>query len=773
MQKSLDIFKAEPQSVFDVLCDRRSTGFYMPAYQRPYSWEETHIRDLFSDCDNVFRNLLESSDAIIFLGSILSVDDSLAKTVYPNVNRNPTHIKLIIDGQQRLTTLTLILLCLNEKLRSSLPKLKKIMASESDDKIKDALESLREIVLQNIKDTDNFSIETTAEHGIYKYLPKIIRSQVDCWGKDESKATYVSPVSEILIAYQKHIIENYGESSYKDFEFTGISESSKRVVNNVKEIRRQINCIANGFQFRSVDGEDSETLSVSDFLNVDTLEYCLDFPINEDLLCASQSHNKISEIVFVTLFTKFLLHRVCLTYVEVNNESYAFDMFEALNTTGEPLTAIETFVPKVIEYINGKKKDQEEGVDEAFLTLSSITNRFEDIIKSKEKNDKTKSLILAFIRAYEGKVKVTSLRDQRDAMLKSYDQCPFKDEYLNQLKKTADFLFDYWQSSVPNVSELVVSEERDVANVCIRYLVDMKHDIVQSLLVQFILQDEKYGILGTNDSSFISALKAVTAFSALWRAMSGGADGIDGVYKKLHERGFDVAGEHFKAYQLKESTLSSEEFNVDVLKKFFLQELESKIIDKESPKDSIFEKWLDISAKQPLLTNSKSIKFLILASFHGIKLEDFGFMRVNEPMTQFITPTMWELISNKDRIKKVFNGSSAADWTDQTIKNPEIFNKLGNILVDARDSIQTSGKQSWFGLKQSLLEALSNDSLTNINTILSSNISIEAKRNASVNLLESKYAEITYAEEWDKQAIEERTRMLLSNAWENLIQWLK
>ncbi|WP_252858232.1 DUF262 domain-containing protein [Photobacterium angustum] len=126
MQKSLDIFKAEPQSVFDVLCDKKNTGFYMPAYQRPYSWEETHIKDLFSDCENVFRNLLESPDAIIFLGSILSVDDSAATTIFPIAKRQtPTHIKLVIDGQQRLSTLMLILLCLNERLRTLLPQLKK------------------------------------------------------------------------------------------------------------------------------------------------------------------------------------------------------------------------------------------------------------------------------------------------------------------------------------------------------------------------------------------------------------------------------------------------------------------------------------------------------------------------------------------------------------------------------------------------------------------------------------------------------------------------
>ena len=191
MQKSLDIFKAEPQSVFDVVCERKNTGFYMPAYQRPYSWEESHIRDLFSDCENVFRNLLESPDAIIFLGSILSVDDSSAQTIYPLAKRHqPTHIKLIIDGQQRLSTLMLIILCLNERLRMLLPSLKKAIDSEQDDDVKDVLDELRQVVSQLEIDTSNTAVETTAEHEVYKYLPKIIRSQVDCWGRNEKKQQY-------------------------------------------------------------------------------------------------------------------------------------------------------------------------------------------------------------------------------------------------------------------------------------------------------------------------------------------------------------------------------------------------------------------------------------------------------------------------------------------------------------------------------------------------------------------------------------------------------
>lgn len=776
MQKSLDIFKAEPQSVFDVICKRKTTGFYMPAYQRPYSWEESHIRDLFSDCENVFRNLLDSHDAIIFLGSILSVDDSIALTIYPLVKRDkPEEIKLIIDGQQRLSTLMLIILCINERLRILLPSLKKAINSEQDEEIKDVLDELRQVVSQLEIDTSNTVVETTAEHEVYKYLPKIIRSQVDCWGRSEKNALYDSPIAELLYVYQRHIMEQRDNSVFKPLDLSLMSTSAKRVVNNVKEIRKQLDCVQKGFQFQFPDSETEEKINISDLVDVETLDVCLDFPVDKNLALVAESYPKVAEVIYIAVFAKFLLHRVCLTYVEVNNESYAFDMFEALNTTGEPLTAIETFVPKAIEFIGKKRKEgaPEEELEAAMDVLNSITERFENIIDSKEKNLKTKALILAFVRAFEGKVKVTSLRDQRDAMLKSYENCDYdlKGVYLSQLATSANFLFDHWQVVVPNVGKLVDSSVLDISNLCLRYLVDMKHDIVQSLLIQFVLIDEKFEATGTEHSDFAKVLKSVTAFSVLWRAMSGGADGIDAVYKKLHERGVNADQ---KGFTLGHGSLTSDRFNPDIINQFFREELVNKIITKGSPKDTVDEKWLDICSKQQILTKPKSIKMLLLAGLHGVELEGVDHQISNKLSTDFLTTTMWELISRKNAIKKVFNGGSTEGWGDEEIANPEIYNKIGNVLIDVRDGVSSSNSPSWYNLKQYLLQALANDSINDIEDILSSecHISEHAKSHASVLMLEKKFGDITFADKWGKQQIDERSSLLLSNAWRNLTKWL-
>jgi hypothetical protein len=50
------------------------------------------------------------------------------------------------------------------------------------------------------------------------------------------------------------------------------------------------------------------------------------------------------------LFCEYLIYPLEIDIV-AKKEEYAFEMFDSLNTTGDPLTAFETFKPKVVEHI--------------------------------------------------------------------------------------------------------------------------------------------------------------------------------------------------------------------------------------------------------------------------------------------------------------------------------------------------------------------------------------------------------------------------------------
>ena len=76
-------------------------SFTIPVFQRPYSWEKNEIDELFEDISRYFNN---KKDEDMYIGTIyLSHKD--------NINSN-TFTYEIIDGQQRITTLSLMLLVL-------------------------------------------------------------------------------------------------------------------------------------------------------------------------------------------------------------------------------------------------------------------------------------------------------------------------------------------------------------------------------------------------------------------------------------------------------------------------------------------------------------------------------------------------------------------------------------------------------------------------------------------------------------------------------------
>ena len=81
--------------------------FVIPEYQRPYSWEEEHARSLFEDLYTFFKT--ESEDGY-FLGSIVLIKNE----VEPHSE--------VIDGQQRITTLTILLAAIATHLDPELQK---------------------------------------------------------------------------------------------------------------------------------------------------------------------------------------------------------------------------------------------------------------------------------------------------------------------------------------------------------------------------------------------------------------------------------------------------------------------------------------------------------------------------------------------------------------------------------------------------------------------------------------------------------------------------
>ena len=85
---------------------KKSPQFLIPIYQRTYSWGEKECSQLW---DDIIRTGHNEKISAHFVGSIVYVEKSL----YQVSSQSPL---LIIDGQQRLTTVTLLIEALARRL---------------------------------------------------------------------------------------------------------------------------------------------------------------------------------------------------------------------------------------------------------------------------------------------------------------------------------------------------------------------------------------------------------------------------------------------------------------------------------------------------------------------------------------------------------------------------------------------------------------------------------------------------------------------------------
>lgn len=119
-----EIFGASPKNTIHLLSEG-GVGFYIPPYQRPYSWGKEHLRRFFEDVGHGIRKLLSSDDATTFIGTLILIHDVKHQTVHPLAKGQlPKGVMLVIDGQQRLTTLLLVNSCLHEEVTRRARKFK-------------------------------------------------------------------------------------------------------------------------------------------------------------------------------------------------------------------------------------------------------------------------------------------------------------------------------------------------------------------------------------------------------------------------------------------------------------------------------------------------------------------------------------------------------------------------------------------------------------------------------------------------------------------------
>ncbi|GAA9726257.1 hypothetical protein VN0044_00230 [Helicobacter pylori] len=132
--------EAKATTLLEFIRESQTNQFVIPIYQRLYSWKKEQCEQLWDDIIKIGGNDKMNGH---FIGSILYVLDGITHS---------DNILLIIDGQQRLTTITLLLTALRNHLSDEV-KCKEIEDYYLINSDKDGDKKFRLILSESDKDT--------------------------------------------------------------------------------------------------------------------------------------------------------------------------------------------------------------------------------------------------------------------------------------------------------------------------------------------------------------------------------------------------------------------------------------------------------------------------------------------------------------------------------------------------------------------------------------------------------------------------------------------
>ncbi|OOC30903.1 DUF262 and DUF1524 domain-containing protein [Helicobacter pylori] len=219
---------AKATTLLNFFEENQNNQFVIPIYQRLYSWKKEQCKQLWDDIIKIGGNDKMNGH---FIGSILYVRDD-------NTHSSPL---LIIDGQQRLTTITLLFIALRNHLSEEVKILEKFLRKEIESYLinsnKDGDKEFKLILSESDRDTLLFLIDKNkrkpSEPSVkivenFKLFEKWIRKNTDkletifkgldklmiVWialdkGKDDPQLIFESMNSKGIELTQTDLIRNY------------------------------------------------------------------------------------------------------------------------------------------------------------------------------------------------------------------------------------------------------------------------------------------------------------------------------------------------------------------------------------------------------------------------------------------------------------------------------------------------------------------------------------------------------------------------------------
>lgn len=746
-----NVFSVDTVNMKKLFADEQEKCFYIPAYQRPYSWKKDDINRMWEDIVYGLEQLGSSEDYITFLGSVITMHDIKHQSISPIARGEvPSKVMVIIDGQQRLTTLLLLVISLDNAIRKKLNK-------KNEQSLARVLDTLA-IVEKMYKSPKSYGLSKSKDY------PKVIRAYDDQWATDDKQEKYTSPIAGLL----KEYIEFVGNDSNKRKTFVYSAddtakdkESHKEIKLNLKIFKSSIdNFLKDSLNIHKIMIEKSGLLDIegSIFKGIDEKG-----GIRKEI---SEDQDK-KEIFILLLVLRFVLQRVFIADIVAKKEEYAFEMFDSLNTTGDPLTAFETFKPKVVEHI---------GLESYFDSSSKKhMEQVEDYLKldPKSRDTATKQLITAFALSEDGKALSKKLREQRVYLRDGYKGAKNKESFVKNLSVVSRF-YNIWNTSNKSPDEIIIGKLNNdrAALTCLQFLAK-KHIVAIAILSRFYDKS-----LNTNNADeFIGAIKAVAAFFTLWRSARTGTAGIDNKYRELMLKGVEspkVRGsDGIEILQDKVPPFCRKNNN-DISLEFLKVAFRHYLYKGATDNIEIYSKetWLrKIKNINIYIENKEVCKLMLISAFddavahsNGLGFIEKGRHGISKILEKGFNDTLFESIEHISPNSN--NWDSVTDERKHTLGNLTLLPVLNNASVSNRLLPE----------KELMFKALSAKTQSEQEKLLKES-KINFKENTKSILAQSQHfpylESLSNLQGWNDEIIEKRTENLGSIIWDKLaIEWL-
>lgn len=769
-----DLFRPRSASIRQLVSDFTG-GFAIPQYQRPYRWDPEDIRRLIEDVIHGIDRIAAQSEGVSFIGTIITVAG-----VSGQHSTTPREATQVIDGQQRLSTILMIMIAVREQLPSGLPFANGLESQP------DLHEWLAEQVTEARHQLGGCLAERReAGEDPFRRLPKIIRDIDDRWANRPQSARYISPIAHLLHSYLVGLDDDSGfvltppSAQFLPASPGSSIEDHKNLQLRYKQIEGYLKQVARGLEKDIPAHIDVESALGGGSSVMQSLFPTFTPDSGPELSQLALDNAHIAQPIRLLIFARFLLDRVVLTQINAQDEAYAFDLFDQLNTTGEPLTAFETFLPSVVREEGQSQYYQ----SESYRQMSTVSTLLGSQASATQKT--TARLITIFMLAEAGRKIPEKHNDQRRFLAKRYrDQANTIQErraMTRQLEDTALTYLKYWPDAVlaRSVDDPAPVSADGATAFCLRFLDSINHTVTIAPLSRYVARWRTEPRPEGAEEIF-RLTRAITAFSTMWRAAHGGTDGIDSRFRALMNQGVEgiVAPiGRTKADSHQERPLPAVR---DVIRG--LREI---LASAENYAFSTKEEWVELAGRRPIYDEQRQLArlLLLLAAHHAAPDGATGLTKDAGAADHLdmLSAGRWE----DDRLATVEHVAPQApadpdDWDPSCYSQPDTIHRLGNLtLVPIEENIWVSNR-NWEE-KRVLYDALSETAPDDAEAVLreASERGIEFSEEFKTTIHERRRplpilrAVALFDGTWNAEFIQTRSRNLLSRAWSLLSSWLE